>query len=200
MPPLPCAAPVPMCQLPPEANRLSSFRKEVWEVQERILSLEAKEKAKGNTLKMNVVYVRGLKNNKELRRARKGLDEVEHARNKEANRLSSLHKELRDVQERILAVEAEEKAKGNALKRNAVELEEQLVQGKEVLASNKNESARLNEEIGKTKRELAETVQQAYDDAVNKMMHMTNQGHQKTTNWSRRMREREEGDDMGWRG
>ncbi len=98
---------------------------------------------------------------KELRQVCKGLDKVKHARNKEANRLSSLHKEVSDMQERILAVEAKEKAKGNTLKRNAVymrglknnrtlamthrtkldlecrELEEQLVQGKEDLASNK---------------------------------------------------------------
>jgi hypothetical protein len=81
--------------------------------------------------------------------AHKGLDKVEQARTKEANRLRSLHEEVHDVQERILAMEAKEKAKGNALKRNAVELEEQLVQGKEVLGSNKKESARLNKEIGK---------------------------------------------------
>jgi hypothetical protein len=71
------------------------------------------------------------------------------------------------------------------------------VQGKEVLTSNKKESARLNKEISKAKRELAETVQQAYNNAVNEMMHMTNQGHHTTTNWSRQMQEREEGDDMG---
>jgi hypothetical protein len=34
-----------------------------------------------------------------------------------------------------------------------MELEEQLVQGEEVLACNKKESARLNEEIGKAKSE-----------------------------------------------
>ncbi len=54
----------------------------------------------------------------------KGLDVAEHARNEEANRLRSLHKEVHEVQERILAMEAKEKAKGNALKRNAVKLEE----------------------------------------------------------------------------
>jgi hypothetical protein len=54
------------------------------------------------------------------------------------------------------------------------ELEEQFMQGKEVLVSNKKESVRLNKEIGKVKRELAETVQLAYDDARNKMMRMAN--------------------------
>ncbi|KAL3823137.1 hypothetical protein ACHAXA_010393 [Cyclostephanos tholiformis] len=136
---------------------------------------------------------------KELRRAREGLDEVEHARNEEVDKLSSLHEEVRDVQERILAVEADEKAKGNALKRNAVyirglendrtsamtqktkldlecrELEEQLSQGKEVLASNKKELARLNEEIGKVQKELSEIVQPAYDDARSAMMRLTNE-------------------------
>ena len=53
----------------------------------------------------------------ELRWACKGLDNVEHDRNKEVDRLKSLHEEVRNVQERILAVEANEKAKGNALKR-----------------------------------------------------------------------------------
>ncbi len=89
-------------------------------MQERILSVEPKKKAKGNALKRYTVYMRGLKNNKELRRARKGLDKVEHTRNEEADRLSSLHEEVRNVQVRILTVEAKEKAKGNILKRNAI--------------------------------------------------------------------------------
>ena len=135
---------------------------------------------------------------KELRWARKGLNKVEHTMNKEVNRLKSLHKEVHNVQERILAMEADKKAKENALKRNSVYvrglesgrtlammqrtkhnldfrvLEEQFVQGKEVLESNTKESVRLNEEIGKVERELAETVQSAYNDARNKMMHMAN--------------------------
>jgi hypothetical protein len=66
-----------------EAIRLSSLHEEVCEVQERILSMQAEEKAKGNALKRNAMYVRGLKNNKELRRVHEGLDEVMHARNEE---------------------------------------------------------------------------------------------------------------------
>ena len=108
---------------------------------------------------------------KELRRAREGLDEIEHARNDEVDKLSTLHEEVRDMHERILAVQADEKTKKNALKRNAVyvkslekdktsamthktkldlecqELEEQLTQGSEVMASNKRELAKLNAEI-----------------------------------------------------
>ena len=137
---------------------------------------------------------------KEMWQARKGLNKVEHARNKEVDRLKSLHKEVRNVQERILAMEADKKAKGNTLKRNAVYvrglesgrtlamthrtkldldfrvLEEQVVQGKEVLASITKESVRLNKEIGKVKREFAETVQPAYNDTRNKMMHMETTG------------------------
>ncbi len=103
------------------------------------------------------------------------------------------------MQERILAMEADEKAKGNTLKRNAVyvrglesgrtsamphrtkldldfrELEEQFMQGKEVLVSNKEESVMLNWEIGKVERELPETVQLTYDNARNKMMFMANE-------------------------
>ena len=43
---------------------------------------------------------------KELRRARERLDEVEHSRNDEADRLGALHEEVRDMHDRILAVQA----------------------------------------------------------------------------------------------
>jgi structural maintenance of chromosome 3 (chondroitin sulfate proteoglycan 6) len=135
----------------------------------------------------------------ELRRAREGLDEVEHARNEEVDKLSNLHEEVRNMHERILAVQAEESTKKNALKRNAVyvkslendktvsmthktklalecrELEEQLVQGKEVLANNQRELAKLHQEIRKVEKELAEDVQPAYDDARSQMLRMSNE-------------------------
>lgn len=136
---------------------------------------------------------------KELRRAREGLDEVEHSRNEEVDKLSTLHDEVRDVHERILAAEAEEKTRTSSLKRNAVyirslesdrtaamthrtkldleckELEEQLSLGKETLASNKKELTKLNDEISKVEKELADTVQPAYTDARNDLLRMTNE-------------------------
>lgn len=136
---------------------------------------------------------------KELRRAREGLDDIEQARNEEVDRLSGLHEEVRNMHEQILAVQADEKTKKNALKRNAVyvkslekdktvamthktkldlecrELEEQLVQGKETLASNKRELAKLNTEIAKAEKELSEDVQPAFDEAKTTMTRMTNE-------------------------
>jgi len=136
---------------------------------------------------------------KELRRAREGLDEIEHQRNEEVDKLSTLHEEVRNMHERILAVQADEKTKKNAFKRNAVyvkslekdktesmthktkldlecqELQEQLVQGKEDLASNKRELAKLNKEIATVEQNLEENVQPAYDEAKATMVTMTNQ-------------------------
>lgn len=136
---------------------------------------------------------------KELRRAREGLDEIEHSRNDEVDKLSALHEEVRNMHDRILAVQADEKTKKNALKRNAVyvkslekdktaamthktkldlscqELEEQIAQGNELLASNKRELARLNEEIAVAEKDLSENVQPAYDDAKETMTTMTNE-------------------------
>mmetsp|Transcript_5614 Transcript_5614/g.14021 ORF Transcript_5614/g.14021 Transcript_5614/m.14021 type:complete len:1287 (-) Transcript_5614:183-4043(-) len=136
---------------------------------------------------------------KELRRAREGLDEIEHARNEEVDRLSALHEEVRDMHERILSVQADEKTKKNALKRNAVyvkslekdktaamthktkldlerrELEEQLAQGNEALKSNKRELAKLNEEIAEAEKNLLEEIQPAYDDARETMTRMSNE-------------------------
>ena len=130
---------------------------------------------------------------KELRRAREGLDEIEHSRNDEVEKLSTLHEEVRDMHDRILAVQADEKTKKNALKRNAAyvkglekdktaamthkakldqecrELEEQLAQGREVLASNKRELAKLREEIASVEKDLGENVQPAYDEAKSTM-------------------------------
>mmetsp|Transcript_7359 Transcript_7359/g.16017 ORF Transcript_7359/g.16017 Transcript_7359/m.16017 type:complete len:418 (-) Transcript_7359:309-1562(-) len=136
---------------------------------------------------------------KELRRAREGLDEIEHSRNDEVDKLSTLHEEVRNMHDRILAVQADEKTKKNAMKRNAVyvkslekdktaamthktkldlscqELEEQLTQGQELLASNKRELAKIKEEIAEAEAELSETVQPEYDEAKAAMTSMTNE-------------------------
>ena len=59
---------------------------------------------------------------KELRKAREALDEIEHSRNDEVDKLSQLDQEVRSMHEQIMAVQADQKTKTNALKRNQVYL------------------------------------------------------------------------------
>lgn len=59
---------------------------------------------------------------KELRRAREALDEIEHQRNEAVDRLSELSEEARSMHERIMSVQANQKTKSNALRRNQVYL------------------------------------------------------------------------------
>jgi structural maintenance of chromosome 3 (chondroitin sulfate proteoglycan 6) len=59
---------------------------------------------------------------KELRKAREALDEIEHSRNDEVDKLSQLDEEVRNMHEQIMAVQADQKTKTNALKRNQVYL------------------------------------------------------------------------------
>ena len=136
---------------------------------------------------------------KELKRAREGLDEIEHSRNEEVDRLSQLHESAREMHERILSVQGMEKTKKNALKRNGVnmkglekdktaavthrtkldlevkELEEAVQTGKETLEGNKKELARLNKEIAKAEKDLSDNVRPAYDDAKASMARMTHE-------------------------
>jgi len=136
---------------------------------------------------------------KELRKAREALDEIEHSRNDEVDKLSQLDEEVRNMHEQIMAVQADQKTKTNALKRNQVylkglekdkttamthktkltleckDLEEQLQQGTELVAANKRELKKLNEEIAKVERELGDTVQPAYEEAKGTMVRMTNE-------------------------
>lgn len=55
------------------------------------------------------------------------------------------------------------------------EIQEQLQQGSEVMASNKRELKKLNEEIAKVESELTDTVQPAYEKAKRAMVSMTNE-------------------------
>mmetsp|Transcript_7407 Transcript_7407/g.16416 ORF Transcript_7407/g.16416 Transcript_7407/m.16416 type:complete len:1281 (-) Transcript_7407:159-4001(-) len=136
---------------------------------------------------------------KELRRAREALDEIEHQRNEAVDRLSELSEEARSMHERIMSVQANQKTKSNALRRNQVylkglekdkttamtlrtkldlecqDIEEQLQQGSEIMAFNKRELKKLNEEIAEVETELSETIQPAYDEAKATMVTMTNE-------------------------
>ena len=103
------------------------------------------------------------------------------------------------MHDKILAVQADEKTKKNALKRNQVyvkslekdktatvtlktkldlevkELDEQLTQGNEVMKSNKQELKSVNAEIAKVEKDLADNVQPAYDTAKTTMVRMANE-------------------------
>lgn len=99
----------------------------------------------------------------ELRWAHKGLGKIKHARNEEVDKPRTLHDGVREMHDAILAVQLDEKAKRNVLKRNGVyvkrlerdkmaviqhstkldlevmELEDSLGHGKEALEGNKHE-------------------------------------------------------------
>lgn len=103
------------------------------------------------------------------------------------------------MHDKILAVQADEKTKKNALKRNQVyvkslekdktstvtlktkldlevkELDEQLTQGNEVMESNKRELKSVNAEIAKVEKELTDNVQPVYDTAKTTMVRMANE-------------------------
>eukprot|EP00978_Attheya_sp_CCMP212_P042511 scaffold260271_cov49-Attheya_sp.AAC.1 len=126
---------------------------------------------------------------KELRRARETLDEIEHARSDEIEALSQLHEEARVTHDSIRAEEATMKAKTNALRRNKVlmaglvtdktaamthrtklqleckELEEGVNMGVEIMAANKRKIQKLDQEISKARQTLDETIQPNYDSA-----------------------------------
>lgn len=55
------------------------------------------------------------------------------------------------------------------------DIEEQLQQGSEIMAFNKRELKKLNEEIAEVETELSETIQPAYDEAKATMVTMTNE-------------------------
>ncbi|KAL7490281.1 hypothetical protein ACHAW6_016054 [Cyclotella cf. meneghiniana] len=173
---------------------------------------------------------------KELRRAREGLDEIEHARNEALERSTALAEEVRGVHDGILGEQGKKKAREGALRRNLVylksgashvcranhalaleaeflylvlqplifiatdlvsnslekdktnamthktkldlevqEIEEQLQQGSELMASNKRELKKLNEEIARVETELNNTVQPAYEEAKKVMAEMTHE-------------------------
>lgn len=59
---------------------------------------------------------------KELRRAREGLDEIEHARNEALERSTALAEEVRGVHDGILGEQGKKKAREGALRRNLVYL------------------------------------------------------------------------------
>ena len=136
---------------------------------------------------------------KELRRARQSLDEIEHDRSLEVENLSKLHEEARETHDSIRSVETQMKTKANALRRNRIqmndletdktaimtrrtkleleckELEESVKTGEEIRKSNQREIQKLNADIAKAEEKLAKVVQPEYDSAMEVMARMTNE-------------------------
>ena len=136
---------------------------------------------------------------KELRRARQTLDEIEHLRSEQMETLSTLHEDARDTHNAIRSIEAQMKSKTNALRRNRIqmndletdktqvmmrrtkleleckELEESVKTGEEIRKANQLEIQKLNAEITKAEDELHKVVQPKYDSAVEVMTRMTNE-------------------------
>uniref|UniRef100_A0A7S4I268 Structural maintenance of chromosomes protein n=1 Tax=Odontella aurita TaxID=265563 RepID=A0A7S4I268_9STRA len=136
---------------------------------------------------------------KELRRARETLDEIEHARTDEVEVLSQLHEESRVTHDSIRSVEATMKTKTNALRRNRKhlkefeedrssamtqrtkldlecrELEEAVHTRDETIAHNKREIERLDGEIEEAEKDFMNRVQPKYDGAKDEVTRMTNE-------------------------
>eukprot|EP00559_Dactyliosolen_fragilissimus_P001253 CAMPEP_0184864430 /NCGR_PEP_ID=MMETSP0580-20130426/14928_1 /TAXON_ID=1118495 /ORGANISM="Dactyliosolen fragilissimus" /LENGTH=1284 /DNA_ID=CAMNT_0027363219 /DNA_START=16 /DNA_END=3870 /DNA_ORIENTATION=- len=134
---------------------------------------------------------------KELRRARESLDEIEHSRADGIEERGYLYELARDVDDRIRTVEGNLKTKTGELRRgniyldgmkedktNAVtlatkldlqcqELEEAIQLGEKVMQSHRRELKNLNEEIAKAKKELVEDVQPRFDNIKSSLSNVT---------------------------
>lgn len=124
---------------------------------------------------------------KELRKAREQLDEIEHARHDDCDALSLLHEQCRKTHDDIMNIDATMKSKTNMLRRHRIqvkgleddktaamtfrtkleleckELDEAVRTGDETIKANKKEIDRLGKEISKAEAELNEKVQPKYD-------------------------------------
>ena len=125
---------------------------------------------------------------KELRKAREALDEIEHAREDEVERLSELHEQCRSAHDAIMNVDATMKSKTNMFRRHrnlvkgleedktaamtlrtkleleCKDLEEAVKTGDETIMANKREIERIGREIAKAEDELKGKVQPKYDE------------------------------------
>jgi structural maintenance of chromosome 3 (chondroitin sulfate proteoglycan 6) len=134
---------------------------------------------------------------KQLRKARHDLDQLEHARTSHVQNLSALHEELKDTHEAIRNKDAVLKTKTNALRRNQTTLEaheqdktsrvtdvtrlqlecqellEAVRSGAEQLQSNEKELEAVQAEIEASQTNLRDTVQPAYDQAVAVLQDLT---------------------------
>ena len=134
---------------------------------------------------------------KELRRARKALEELEHERSNHVEFVSKLHENAKNTHDSIRNIEGVMKAKANAFKRNkkilqdleadktiAVkqlttlklecrELEESIKNGENQQQSNYEELQKLQVEIAKAQDELTSQVQPQYEEATKLLQKLT---------------------------
>lgn len=134
---------------------------------------------------------------KELRRARKFLDDLEHDRVEHVEMVSHLHEQAKEAHDAIRNVEAVMKTKANALKRNrkvlqemeadktgavkqvatlkleCQELLESIRAGEQQQQSNQKELQKLQVDIAKAQTELTDKVQPQYEAATKLLQQLT---------------------------
>ena len=144
---------------------------------------------------------------KELRKARLTLDEIESNRSDKVNATCTLHEEARNTHNAIRNLESTMKAKTSALRRNKItlqdletdkteimtrrtkleleckELEESVASLEEIRKSNELEIQKLNAEITKAQDELTKVVQPEYDSAVEVLTRMTTNAMKPKRKW-----------------
>jgi len=134
---------------------------------------------------------------KELRRARKYLDEMEHERVEHVENVSKLHEQAKETHVAIRNVEAVMKTKVNALKRNkkalqelevdktnavklhtklklqCEELQESIRTGEHQQKSNQKELKTIQAEIVKARAQLTEKIQPQYEEVTKLLQKLT---------------------------
>jgi len=136
---------------------------------------------------------------KELRKARETLDEIEHKRADDVEARAILFKDVREAANAITTVEVMQKTKTNALRRNMVlvngldkdkraamtlqtklslqntELQESIQQNEATLVANAQELKNLQTEIQSVQSQLQTTLQPRYEDAKDTLRRMTDE-------------------------
>ena len=134
---------------------------------------------------------------KEWRKARLVLDQIEDEKQHHATALADCHAAAKQTHEAIRQLEATQKTKSNQLRRNRLalqsleddyktsavtkytqlqlqcrELQESIQTGQDLLESNQKEVERLEHEIAKVEQDLQTRVQPAYDEVVQTLLTM----------------------------
>jgi len=136
---------------------------------------------------------------KELRKARETLDEIEHARADDVEARAILFEDVRKAANAITTVEVMQKSKTSTLRRNMVlvngsekdkraamtlqtklslqktELQESIQLNEATLAANAQELSHLQTEIQSVQSQLQTTLQPQYEDAKDTLRQMTNE-------------------------
>jgi len=186
-----------------EENRsnVNKIRDSLVFMEERLEELrgEKEELSQYLTLDKNRRSMAFMLYDKELRKARETLDEIEHTRADDVEARAVLFEDVRETANSITTVEAMQKTKTNALRRNLVlvtglgkdkraamtlrtklslqntELQESIQQNEATLVANAQELSQLQTEIQSVQLELQTTLQPQYEDAKEALRHMTDE-------------------------